>query len=176
MTQILNSSTLNRTRIRNSLTLNTTHDANFQPWMYFSMHKHRPPASCLNTEMVYLYYRRPYGKQSIRWASYLIRKLTGCACAKNPATFFPRHRLKKRLLVSDLGMRHGTCVTHVPWCMSGSLTRGGGENVPGILSACTTSNFTYLARGPLLHHCTDQAFLEHFGFSIPQNLTLLRNF
>ena len=24
--------------------------------------------------------------------------------------------------VSDPGMRHGTCVTHVPWCMPGSLT------------------------------------------------------
>ena len=27
-------------------------------------------------------------------------------------------------------MHHGTCVTHVPWCMSGSLTRGGGETFP----------------------------------------------
>ena len=42
-------------------------------------------------------------------------------------------------------MHHGTCVTHVPWCMSGLLARGGGENVPG---ACATRNFTYLARGP----------------------------
>ena len=33
-------------------------------------------------------------------------------------------------------MHHGTCVTHVPWCMSGSRTRGGGENVPGIPGAC----------------------------------------
>ena len=24
--------------------------------------------------------------------------------------------------VSDSGMHHGTCVTHVPWCMSGSIT------------------------------------------------------
>ena len=28
----------------------------------------------------------------------------------------------------DPGMHHGTCVTHMPWCLSGSLTRGGGEN------------------------------------------------
>ena len=27
-------------------------------------------------------------------------------------------------------MHHGTCVTHVPWCMSGSLTRGGGNTFP----------------------------------------------
>ena len=45
-------------------------------------------------------------------------------------------------------MHHGTCVTHVPWCMSGSLTCGGGENVPVIPGACATRNFTYLARGP----------------------------
>ena len=29
-------------------------------------------------------------------------------------------------------MHHGTCVAHVSWCMSGSQTRGGGKNVPGI--------------------------------------------
>ena len=33
-------------------------------------------------------------------------------------------------------MHHGTCVSHVPWCMSGSLTCGDGENVPGIPGAC----------------------------------------
>ena len=54
---------------------------------------------------------------------------------------FPRHQLQRQLLVSDLGMHHGTCVTHVPWCMSGSLTRGDGKNVPGIPGACTTRNF-----------------------------------
>ena len=50
-------------------------------------------------------------------------------------------------------MHHCTCVTHVPWCMSGSLARGGGENVPGILGACATHNFTYLARGPCQSRC-----------------------
>ena len=58
-----------------------------------------------------------------------------------PGTFSPP--------VSDPGMHHGTSLTHVPWCMSGSLTRAGGENVPGIPGACTTRNFAYLARGPL---------------------------
>ena len=61
---------------------------------------------------------------------------------------FPRHWLQRKLLVSDPGMDYGTCVTHVPWCMSGSLTRGGGENVPGIPGACGTRNFAYQARGP----------------------------
>ena len=35
-----------------------------------------------------------------------------------PRTFSPPPR------VCDLGMHHGTCVTHVPWCMSGSQTSG----------------------------------------------------
>ena len=63
---------------------------------------------------------------------------------------FPRHRLQRKPLVSDSGMHQDTCVTHVPWCMSGSLIRGGGENVPGIPGACVTPTFTYLARGPWL--------------------------
>ena len=35
-----------------------------------------------------------------------------------PGTFSPTPR------VSDSNMHHGTCVTHVPWCMPGSLTSG----------------------------------------------------
>ena len=35
-----------------------------------------------------------------------------------PGTFSPPHR------VSDPDMHHGTCVMHVPWSMSGSLTSG----------------------------------------------------
>ena len=61
---------------------------------------------------------------------------------------FPRHRLQRKQIVSDPGMHHGTCVTHVPWCMSGSLTRGVGEIVPGIPGVCATRNFAYLVRGP----------------------------
>ena len=59
-----------------------------------------------------------------------------------PGTFFPPPR------ISDPDMHHGTCVTHVPWCMPGSLTSGflwsrrRGEMFPA------TCNFTYLVRGP----------------------------
>ena len=35
-----------------------------------------------------------------------------------PGTFYPPSR------VSDPDMHHGTCVTHVPWCMPVSLTSG----------------------------------------------------
>ena len=74
--------------------------------------------------------------QLVQWASYQIHKIAGCACAGNAGNEFPRRRFKRKPLVSDPGMHHGTCVTHVPWCMSGSLTCGDGENVPGIPGAC----------------------------------------
>ena len=67
-----------------------------------------------------------------------------------PGTF-SRHRLERKPLDSDPGMHHGTCVTHVPWCMPGSLTRSEGENVPGISGARAARNFTYLAIGPCRH-------------------------
>ena len=39
---------------------------------------------------------------------------------------FPHHRLQRKPLVSDPGIHHGTCIMHVPWCMSGSLNCGDG--------------------------------------------------
>ena len=64
------------------------------------------------------------------WASYQIRKIASCACAGNAENVFPRARLQRKPPVTDPGMHCGTCGTHVPWCMSGSLTRGGGETFP----------------------------------------------
>ena len=78
----------------------------------------------------------PVMKYGHSWTSYQIRKIAGCACARNAGNVFPRRRFQSKPLVSDPGMHHGTCVTHVPWCMSGSLTCGDGENVPGIPGAC----------------------------------------
>ena len=80
---------------------------------------------------------------------------------------FPCHQLQRKPRVSDPDMHDGTCVTHVPWCMSRSLTLGGGENVPGIPGACATCNFTYLARDPshyaimVLVACTDDGQTTH---------------
>ena len=55
--------------------------------------------------------------------------------------------------VSDPGMHHGTCVTHVPWCIPGLLTSGflwirwrGKRSRHS--RQCATSNFAYLVRGP----------------------------
>ena len=73
------------------------------------------------------------------WASYQIRKIAGCACTGIAGNVSPHRRIQRKPRVSDPGMHHGTCVTHVPWCMSGLLTRGGGENVPGISGACASA-------------------------------------
>ena len=54
----------------------------------------------------------------IAWASCQIRKIASAHAPGMPGTFSPS------LQVSDPDMHHGTCVTHVPWCMAGSLTSG----------------------------------------------------
>ena len=68
------------------------------------------------------------------------------------------HRLERKLLVSDPGMHHGTCITHVPWCMSGSLTAVAGKrsrhsrrmhnpqfcvSVKRLIASQITDNLTY---------------------------------
>ena len=57
-----------------------------------------------------------YYGQIKQWASCQIRKIAGAHALGMPGTFSPS------LQVSDPDMHHGTCVTHVPWCMPGSLT------------------------------------------------------
>ena len=52
------------------------------------------------------------------WASCQIRKIAGAHAPGMPGTFSPSPQ------VSDPDMHHGTCMTHVPWCMPGSLTSG----------------------------------------------------
>ena len=74
------------------------------------------------------------------WASCQIPKIAGCDCARNAGNVFPFAKLQMKPLFSDPGMHHGTCVTYVPWCMPGSLARGGVENVTGIPGACATRN------------------------------------
>ena len=91
------------------------------------------------------------------WASYQIRKIAGCACAGNDGNVFPCRRFQRKPLVSDPGMHHGTCVTHVPWCMSGSLTCGDGGKRSRHSRRMRTRNFAYLARGPCYKLNTDLA-------------------
>ena len=54
----------------------------------------------------------------VSWASCQIRKIAGAHAPGMPGTFSPPSQ------VSDPDMHHGTCVTHVPWCMPGLLTSG----------------------------------------------------
>ena len=92
---------------------------------------------------------------SIHWASYQMRNIEGCACAGNAGNVFPRRRLQRKPLVSDPGMHHGTCAPHVPWCMSGSLAPGGGENVPGIPGAYTPAIFRiWQEANRISEHCS----------------------
>ena len=112
-------------------------------FFYLKFHKHlcnpavEIPVRGTRAQIFRLWYKT--------WASCQIRKIAGCACAGMPGTS-SRHRLQRKPLVSNHGMHHGTRVTHLPWCVSGSLTSGR-ENVPGIPGACATRKFTYLARG-----------------------------
>ena len=64
-----------------------------------------------------------------------------------PGTFSPSLTSKETARLRSR-MHHGTCVTHVLWCVSVSQTRGVWENIPGIPGACATCNFAYLVRGP----------------------------
>ena len=69
-----------------------------------------------------------------QWTSYQIRKIARCVCAGNAGNVFHATDFKRKPLVSDRGMHHGTCVTHAPWCISGSLTPGGWETFPAFLA------------------------------------------
>ena len=68
-----------------------------------------------------------------------------------PGTFSPLPR------VSNHDMHHGTCVTHMSWCMPGSLLNGflwsrwQGKR-PRHSRTCATCNFTYLVRGQMHTH------------------------
>ena len=91
----------------------------------------------------------PFGKHGIYGPLARYIKLRVAHAPGMPGTFSPPPQ------VSDPDMHHGTCVTHVSWCMAGSLTSGflwsrRRENVPGIPGACATCNFMYLVRGPYI--------------------------
>ena len=85
-----------------------------------------------------------YSPSSVMWhgplASYVKLQFALALTPGMPITFFPPP------WVSDPDMHHDRCVTHVPWCMPGSLTVsfevGGGLNVPGIPGAWATGNCT----------------------------------
>ena len=98
-----------------------------------------------------------------QWVSYQIHKIVGCASAT--ATDFKGNRWSL-----DPGMHHGMCVKHVPWCMSGSLTRGGGEKWPRH-SRCMHNPQFYVSGKWLIYkpsiinrHDLNMFFLRRYGF------------
>ena len=73
----------------------------------------------------------------------LLPNTQNCGLPTQRIFFFPPPR------VNDPGMHHGTCVTHVLWCIPGSLA-GAFLWIQWkwkVLGACATRNFTYLVRG-----------------------------
>ena len=86
------------------------------------------------------------------WTSYQIRKIAGCACTGNSGNVFPATDFKgNRLLAIP------ACITARASRMSGWLTRGGRENVPGIPGACAPPNFT--GKRPMEVSCINKCFL-----------------
>ena len=82
-----------------------------------------------------------------------------------PGSFSPPPR------VSDPGMHHGMCVTHMPWCMLGSLTSGSlwswwYGNCSRHSRRMRSPQFTYLVRGSFL--------LFQFQLSGNEEITLVQ--
>ena len=101
--------------------------------------------------------RMPYTISHVPLAGYVKLRVAGYVKlrvaheAEMPGTFSPSPR------VTDPDMHHGTCVTHVPWCMRGLLTscfrwsrwrEKAFQAFPA--HAHPVRNFTYLVRGPCL--------------------------
>ena len=59
-----------------------------------------------------------YTRHLYPWTSCQIRQFAGAHAPGMPGTFPPPPQ------VSEPYMHHGTCETHVPWCMPGSLISG----------------------------------------------------
>ena len=90
-----------------------------------------------------------------------------------PGMFFSGHRLQRKSLASD----PGTCMTHVAWCMLGSLTCGGGENVPGIHGAENFPAFPAHAQPAILRICQEangKVKGQPDGKLIPSIVSILR--
>ena len=68
--------------------------------------------------LLHFYFRRSDLYQFAHGPLTRYEKLRVAHAPGMPGTFFPLLR------ISDPNMHHGTCVTHVPWCMPGSLTSG----------------------------------------------------
>ena len=123
------------------------------------------PHKCINSLMVYPSSndrRDMASPSSWQWASCQIHKIAGCACEC-------RDRFPPPLRVGDPDMHHGTCVTHEPWCIPGSLTCGfPGSRWRGKRSRCMRNPQFYLPdKRPMLRsHQWYIIFCEHYMWNI----------
>ena len=93
-----------------------------------------------------------------RWPALMENKCCHChfRVLRGPLTRYGwrmRQECRERFPLTDIDMHHGTCVTHVPWCTSGSLTiwflgSWCRRKLSQHSRACATLNFPYLVRGP----------------------------
>ena len=65
-----------------------------------------------------------------QYASYQIWQNRGLRMRRECRERFPCHQLQRKPLVSDPGISHGTSVTRVLWCLSGSLTHVARKTFP----------------------------------------------
>ena len=83
-----------------------------------------PTNTDINSNVTWLRICPPIGSLPVAvsnggaWASCQISKIAGCAGTGNAGNVFPSP------WDSDADMHQGKCLTHVPWCMPGSLTSG----------------------------------------------------
>ena len=68
---------------------------------------------------------------------------------------FPRHRLKKKTLYSNPDKHRCTCVTYVPWCMSGSLTSVAGKS-SRLSGRMRKPHFCVSGKRPMVETCRAQ--------------------
>ena len=72
--------------------------------------------SAVSDHILRIYYIGASCEIVLRWIRWASCQILNIADAHAPGTFNPP------LQVSDPDMHHGTCLTHVPWYMPGSLT------------------------------------------------------
>ena len=84
-----------------------------QPWLHFFMVWYQQNYPYLSGLLHWHCMGQSYNGPLTRYVKLQVAHAPGM-----PGTFSPPPRVR------DPDMHHGTCVTHVPWCMSGSLNSG----------------------------------------------------
>ena len=120
------------------------------------LHRHYTPRIILASRPLFWFYAYSLAHclYPIVWPDCYGGKSYDCSSNQNCGFRMRRHTGNVFPATEFKGNRQLTipaCITACTWCMSWSLTRGSGENVPGILRACATRNFTHLARGSWHH-------------------------